>query len=76
METVMETVNEAELAMIDGGNGGYGDALACGIGVGYFAALGASVLATGGGAAPFVAGATSWFGGLAAGALIACGNLF
>ena len=72
----METINEAEMAMLDGGNGGFGDALACGIGVGYFAALGASVLATGGGAAPFVAGALTWSGGLAAGGLIACANLF
>lgn len=71
----METIKEAELAMIDGSNGGLGDALACGIGVGYFAALGASVLVSGGGTAPLVAGIMSWSGGLAAGGLIACGNL-
>jgi len=72
----METIKEVELAMLDGGNGGFGDALACGFGVGYYAALGASVLATGGGAAVFVAGALTWSGGLAAGGLFACGNLF
>lgn len=71
----METINEAELAMIDGSDGGYGDALACGLGLGFYATLGASVILSGGGTAAFVAGATTFWGGLAAGGVLACGNL-